>query len=99
MAKGTLFRDFLVEMLKDPELACLFIAEAIQENDPEYLKVALGEVVKAYGVSEISAKTGLNRQTLYKMLSPEGNPTHKNLVLILDAIGLELTVRPKKSIA
>ena len=51
------------------------------------------------GVGYISEQTGIGRQTIYKMLSEKGNPTHKNLVTVLDALGLELTVRPKKSIA
>jgi len=99
MSKGTLFNDYMMEKLKDPELACNFISEAIEEHDPEYLKVALGDIVKAYGVGDISEKSGISRQTIYKMLSESGNPTHKNLVAILDAIGLELTVKLKKPIA
>ena len=99
MSKGTSFDDFMTEQLRDPELACHFITEAIEENDPEYLKVALGDIVKSYGVANISDKSGISRQTIYKMLSENGNPTHKNLVAILDALGLELTVRPKKSVA
>jgi len=98
-AKGKSFNDYLMEKLKDPELACHFISEAMIEHDPEYLKVALGDIVKAYGVGYISEQTGLGRQTIYKMLSEKGNPTHKNLVAILDALGLELTVKPKKPIA
>ena len=98
-AKGTSFNDYLMEKLKDPELACHFISEAMTEHDPDYLKVALGDIVKAYGVGYISEQTGLGRQTIYKMLSEKGNPTHKNLVAILDALGLELTVKPKKPIA
>lgn len=97
MSKGKSFNSYLIEKLTDPELACRFISEAMEEHDPEYLKVALGDIVKAYGVSYISEKSGLGRQTIYKMLSEEGNPTHKNLVLILDAIGLELTVKPKNT--
>lgn len=99
MNLGSNFKDLLDEKLKDPELACNFISDAIETNDSEYLKVALGDVVRAYGVSEISDKTGINRQSIYKMLSEDGNPTHKNLVSILDTLGLELTVRPKKNIA
>ena len=69
------------------------------EHDPEYLKVALGDIVKAYGVGYISKQTGISRQTIYKMLSEKESPTHKNLVAILDALGLELIVRPKKPMA
>jgi probable addiction module antidote protein len=89
----------MIERLRDPELACLFISDAIEEHDPEYLKVALVEIVKAYGVADISEKSGPCRQTFYKIRSGNGNPTHKNLVAILDAIGPELTVKPKKTIS
>jgi probable addiction module antidote protein len=99
MSEGTSFNNYLIERLRDPLIACNYITEAIDENDSEYLKVALGDVVKAYGVGEISEKSGLNRQTIYKMLSEDGDPTHKNLVAILNAIGLELTVKPKKTAA
>jgi probable addiction module antidote protein len=99
MIRGTSFHNYLIERLRDPLIACNYIAEAIEEHDPEYLKVALGDVVEAYGVGEISEKSGLSRQTIYKMLSEGGNPTYKNLVAILDAIGLEITVKPKKTIA
>lgn len=99
MSKGTSFNDYLMEKLRDPELACHFISEAIKENDQDYLKMALRDIVRAYGVGCISTQTGISRQTIYKMLSENGNPTHKNLVVILDALGLELTVRPKKLMA
>tara|TARA_R110000868_G_scaffold315755_1_gene576643 strand:- start:5040 stop:5342 length:303 start_codon:yes stop_codon:yes gene_type:complete len=96
MNKSTSFDSYLERRLSDPKLACQFIIQAIEENDSEYLKVALGEIVKAYGVSDIAVQTGLTRQTIYKMLSKTGNPTHKNLIAILDSLGLELTVRTKK---
>ena len=96
MSKGIQFSDYLMEKLKDPELACEFISQAIEQNAPEYLKIALGDIVKAYGVSYISEQTGINRQAIYKMLSKNGNPTHKNLIAILAVLGLELTVRPRR---
>ncbi len=99
MKKGTSFNDYLTEKLSEPELACNYIAEALALNDADYLKIALGDIVKAYGVSSISNHTGIGRQSIYKMLSEEGNPTHKNLAAILDALGLELTVKIKNSAA
>ncbi|MCY4644181.1 MAG: putative addiction module antidote protein [Bacteriovoracales bacterium] len=95
MGKGTSFNDYLITRLQDPEIACHFISQAIEENDSDYLKIALGDIIKAHKVSYISEKTGIGRQTIYKMFSKNGNPTHKNLVAILDVLGLELTVKPK----
>ncbi len=95
--KGTMFQDYLIERLRDPELTHHFILEAMEGNGPDYLKIALGDVVRAYGVGHISEQTGIARQSIYKMLSKDGNPTHQNLVAILDALGLELTIRQKES--
>ena len=94
-SRGTPFQDYLMEQLRDPETAYHYIMEAIEGNEPEYLKILLGDVVRAWGVGYISEQTGISRQTIYKMLSEKGNPTHKNLVAILDALGLELTIRQK----
>ena len=94
--KGTPFGDYLSGKLKDPELACYFIDEALQENDSDYLKVILGDIVKAYGVGQVSEVSGINCQVIDEMLSKEGGLTHKDLVAILNALGMELTVRPKK---
>ena len=41
-SRGTSFHDYMMEELRDPECAYHFILEAIEENNPEYLKVAFG---------------------------------------------------------
>ena len=97
MSKGTSFNDYLREQLEDPEMALNFISEAVEENNPDYLKIAIGEVIKAYGVENIAHRTGITRQALYKMFSKTGNPTHKNLISVLNVLGLELTVKKKRT--
>ncbi|MCY4524552.1 MAG: putative addiction module antidote protein [Halobacteriovoraceae bacterium] len=94
--KGTLFKKYLMKELQDREILCYFISEAIAADDPDYFKIAIGDIIKACGVGDIAKKTGISRQTIYKMFSKSGNPTHKNLVSILDAFGLKLTVEAKK---
>jgi len=42
----------------------------------------------------ISQITNLNRQSMYKTLSEEGNPRLSNLITILKAIGIKLTFHP-----
>ena len=44
------------------------------------------------GIANLSLKTGLSRETLYKTLSYEGNPTLKTLNLIVTALGYELII-------
>jgi probable addiction module antidote protein len=45
------------------------------------------------GIQALSEKTGLNRQHLYRSLSPRGNPTIKTLDSILRDLGLKLTLK------
>ena len=53
--------------------------------------------ISSKGMSEIARKTGLGRQALYNALSENGNPTLETLMAVLDALGLELSVQPKKA--
>lgn len=96
MAKGTKFQIDLSERLKDSKFAANYIMAAIEENDSEYLAIALGEVVKAQGTSKIAKATGLSRQALYKMFSPKGNPTLQSVYSVLGAMGLQVSIEPKK---
>jgi probable addiction module antidote protein len=48
-------------------------------------------------MTEIARTTGLGRQALYKALSEHGNPTLGTLMAVLDALGLQLSVQPKKA--
>ncbi|MBL6992168.1 MAG: putative addiction module antidote protein [Bacteriovoracaceae bacterium] len=91
------FQNDLLERLKDSEYAASYIEAAIEENDANFLQIALGDVVKAHGVSKISEITGIARQALYRMISRDGNPTIKNLNRLLDSVGLEIDVKAKSA--
>jgi probable addiction module antidote protein len=56
----------------------------------------LAKVVKIHGASKVSEESGIARQAIYKMLSSDGNPSFKNVTKLLEAIGLELTIKAKK---
>lgn len=94
------FRDYeedLVGRLKDPEYAYEYLKAAIDEKDePRIFMNALSHIAKAWGVRKLSAKTKLNRESLYRILSKDGNPTLTSLHAILDALGFKLSVEPKK---
>ena len=91
------FKEDLIEKLKDPSYAAAYIEAAIEESDTDFLQVALGDVVKAHGVSKISEVTGIARQALYRMISQDGNPTIKNLNKLLNSVGLEIDIKVKSA--
>ncbi len=74
-----------------------YLEAAMEGNDPKHIASALGDVARSKGMSEIARKTGLGRQALYNALSENGNPTLETLTAVLDALGLELSVQPKKA--
>ena len=74
-----------------------YLEAAMEGNDPKHIAGALGDVARSKGMTEIARKTGLGRQALYNALSENGNPTLETLTAVLDALGLELSVQPKKA--
>ncbi len=52
---------------------------------------ALRQVAEAQGMATVAERAGLQREGLYRALSPKGNPTLKTL-LILGGAGLRLAV-------
>lgn len=53
----------------------------------------LRAVAEAYGgLGAVAAQAGISRESLYRALSPKGNPTLKTLVAVLKALGLRLSV-------
>ena len=56
------------------------------------MAAALGDVARAKGMSEIAQAAGLGRESLYKALSPEGNPEFATVLKVMRALGLKLKV-------
>jgi len=80
------------EYLGTPEMVIEYINAAIDENDQDLLRVALGDVAKAQGMTEIAKKAHVSRQNLYKAFSSSGNPTLETINKVLGALGLKLKV-------
>lgn len=91
------FDDYLADKLKDDRFAQDFlngiIKDYYEDNDKELFLACLKDFVMLRGgMTEISRKTKINRQHLYKIFSPSGNPTLENLRAILLALGFKIKV-------
>lgn len=92
----TKFREFdIANYLQTEEDIAGFLNAVMEENDPEFLQVALGDIARARGMMELSRQTGLSREHLYRALSKDGNPRIKTVEKILDALGVEMVFRKK----
>ncbi len=89
------FIDTLSRYLDDPAEASAYLDAVLESGDTGALLVALRDVVTARGgMGELSRASGLNRKTLYRTLSEEGNPTLDTLARVLDFNGLRVSVLP-----
>lgn len=78
------------EHLKTEEDMAAYLEAALEENDPALIAAAIGDIARAKGMTKISKQTGLGRESLYKALSPEGNPEFATVLKVIDALGLKL---------
>jgi len=65
---------------------------ALDEGDATLVAAALGDIARASGMTAIARETGLGRESLYKALSPEGNPEFATVLKVLHSLGLKLHV-------
>ena len=101
------YRDHLLESLKDHDEAARYLSACLEDNDPRVFLVALRDVADARGgVRTLATATGLNRESLYRILSEAGNPSLDTLSAVLTAFGLQLSIqgkpkskRPRRQIA
>lgn len=85
--------------LVDQEEIAFFMADAFETGDAAYIAKALGVVARAKGMTEISQKTGLSREQLYRSFSERGNPTLKTTLAVMRALGLDMTAKHHEMVA
>jgi probable addiction module antidote protein len=93
------YNDGLLVRLQSPEYAIEYLNEALNEGSQEVFMMALRDVAKAKGISQIAKETNLNRESMYRMLSEKGNPNLSSLHQILNSLGLTLAIEKKENAA
>ena len=87
-------RERLVaELRADPRLATEYLNAAAEDGDPRVYLAALRTVAEAEGMAKLARAAGVPRESLYRALSPGGNPRFSTLHAILRAAGLKLAVQ------
>lgn len=80
--------------LDSDEAIAAYITEALSTYEADTIARAIGVAAKARGMTGISRRTGLSRESLYKALSGDGHPQFETINLVLKALGLRLRVEP-----
>jgi probable addiction module antidote protein len=81
--------------LRDPKVAAIYLEECLHDGDTALFTAALKHVAEAQGgIGKLSKTTRLNRETLYRTLSDDGNPRLDTLAKLLAAMGMRIGVVP-----
>ncbi len=87
------------EHLKTEEDMAMYLQACLEEagDDAAFIAKALGNIARAKGMSQLSRDTGLGRESLYKALSGEGNPSFATILKVTRALGIRLHAMPAES--
>lgn len=94
MTKTKTFAWDAAEKLETEEDMAAYLEAALEEGDAALVAAALRDIARAKGMASVARKTGLGRESLYKALSPEGNPEFATVLRVIRALGLKLSATP-----
>jgi probable addiction module antidote protein len=80
--------------LDDDEAIAEYVTAVLEANDPDLLLLALGDVARAKGMSQVAKDAGLGRESLYKALAPGAKPRFETVMKVARALGVKFTVQP-----
>ena len=84
------------EFLESQDDIDAYLEAAFETGDPRQITKALGTVAKAQGLMNIANKTGLAGEHLHTNFGEDGNPTLLTLTTVIDSLGYQLSLVPKK---
>ena len=71
-----------------------YMTAVLETNDPDLLLLALSDVARAKGMTQVAKDAGLGRESLYKALAPGAKPRFKTVMKVARALGVKFTTHP-----
>ena len=82
----------VAEQLRTPEEMAAYLDAWFVEapDDSAGIARALGDIARAKGMTQVARDAGLSRESLYKALSENGNPSFATILKVARALGVRL---------
>ncbi len=81
------------DYLDNEETIASYLTAALEDENPDMFLVAVKDVARARGMTQLAKDTGLGRESLYKALAPGAKPRYDTLLKVLRALGVSLHVK------
>ena len=74
-----------------------YLSVALEDPDPEMFLMAVRNVARARGMTQLARDAGLGRESLYKALRPGAKPRYETVAKLVAALGMKLHAIPSQS--
>lgn len=82
------------DYLKDEEVIAQYLTAALEDPNPEVFLLAVRDVARARGMSELASNIGVGRESLYKALAPGAKPRYDTILKVMKGFGVQLSAKP-----
>ena len=84
--------EIIRELRDDPEFAAEYLNAALKDTqEPAVLLMALRHLSEARGgLARVAKQAGIERESLYRVLSSKGNPRLSTLTAVFKALGVTI---------
>ena len=91
-AKTKTMQYDVAEQLRTAEEMAAYLDAWLTEapDDAAGIARALGDIARAKGMTQVARDAGLSRESLYKALSANGNPSFATILKVARALGVRL---------
>ncbi len=97
MKTEKLIRWDMTENMKTEEDYAAYLETALEEGDPAFISAVLGDIARSRGMTQMAKETGLARESLYRALSADGNPSFATVVKVINALGLKIHIQSART--
>ena len=81
------------EYLNSEEDVAAYLTTVLEENNPALLAVALGDIARSRGMTQVAKDSGIAREALYKALRPGSEPRFETVNRVCAALGVRLVAQ------
>jgi len=92
MAKISTFD--VADFLDSEETISEYLSVALEDPDPDMFLMAVRNIARARGMTQLAKDAGLGRESLYKALSPGAKPRYDTVLKLISALGVKLHAVP-----
>ncbi len=82
------------DYLTDEETIAEYLNAALEDSNPDLLLVAVRDVARARGMTQLAKDSGLGRESLYKALTPGAKPRYDTVLQIMHGLGVKFRAAP-----